>query len=87
MSNNIVELLQSEIESYKREIRLEKIGQIMQNGVQEGMQTFNRALLELFQKEAITREEALAASDNPHSLEMNMKGIFLDESSGGILGT
>jgi len=70
-----------------REGRLEKIGQIMQNGAQEGMQTFNRALLELFQKEAITREEALAASDNPHSLEMNMKGIFLDESSGGILGT
>lgn len=69
-----------------RDGRLDKIQQVMQNGSQEGMQTFNQSLLELFQKEIITREEALAASDSPHSLEMNMKGIFLDESAGGILG-
>ncbi len=70
-----------------REGKLERMNQVMQNGEQEGMQTFNRALLDLFHKDLITREEALAASDNPHSLEMNMKGIFLDESKGGILGS
>src|SRR3990167_9140544 len=32
MSNNIVELLQSEIESYKREIRLEKVGHVLEVG-------------------------------------------------------
>lgn len=70
-----------------REGKLERLNQVMQIGELEGMQTFNRALLELFQKNLITREEALAASDNPHSLEMNMKGIFLDEAKGGILGS
>jgi pilus retraction protein PilT len=69
-----------------RESRLDKLQQVMQNGAQEGMQTFNQSLLALFQKQLISREEALAASDNPHTLEMNMKGIFLDEASGGILG-
>ena len=69
-----------------REGRLEKINQIMQNGTGEGMQTLNQSLLALCQNDLISKEEALAASDNPHSLEMNMKGIFLDEGSGSILG-
>lgn len=32
MSNNIVELLQSEIESYKREIKLERVGHVLEVG-------------------------------------------------------
>jgi pilus retraction protein PilT len=70
-----------------REGRLERLTQVMQNAGQEGMQTLNQALLELIQKDLISKEEGLAASDHPQSLEMNLKGIFLDEAAGGILGT
>lgn len=68
-----------------REGQLGKIHQVMQIGAEEGMQTLNRALLDLFQKNLITREDALQASDQPQALEMNMKGIFLDEGTGGLL--
>ncbi len=70
-----------------REGHFEKLGQVMQNGKQEGMQTFNQHLLILVEKKMISKEEAFRTSDHPHALEMNIKGIFLDETSGGILGS
>lgn len=68
-----------------REGKLDKLGQAMINGNEEGMQTFNQSLVELYNAQLISKDEALMASDNPHSLEMNMKGIFLDDTGGGIL--
>lgn len=70
-----------------REGQLGKISQIMQNGVHEGMQTMNHALLQLVQQGDISRDDALMASDNPQALEMNMKGIYMDEGRGGIIGS
>lgn len=69
-----------------REGYLEKLNQVMANGRGEGMQTFNQHLLELVEREVVSKEEALRASDNPQALEMNMRGIFLDEAEGGLLG-
>lgn len=66
--------------------RLEKLIQALQSARGDGMCSFNQSLLELYQQGLVDRDTALAASDNPHALEMNIKGIFLDESSGGILG-
>ncbi|HNV86321.1 MAG TPA: PilT/PilU family type 4a pilus ATPase [Candidatus Omnitrophota bacterium] len=68
-----------------REGLLGKLNQVMQNSRDEGMQSMNQSLLQLFQEGQITKEDALAASDNPQELEMNMKGIFLDEARGRIL--
>jgi twitching motility protein PilT len=46
-----------------------------------GMQTFNDALIKLIQEKKVTRESALAISPNPDALQMNLKGIFLDEET------
>lgn len=75
------------IEKLIRENRLDKMSQAIMAGKEDGMQTFNQALLDLYQRQLILKEEAFLASDNPQQLEMNMKGIFLDEKSGGILGS
>ncbi len=68
-----------------RENKLDKLAQAMVNGKDEGMQSFNMCLSQLFDDGKISKDEAFLASDNPQALEMNMKGIFLDDSGGGIL--
>lgn len=70
-----------------REGKLEKLNQVMQMGKEEGMQTLNMSLLELFNNGKIGRQEALSASDDPDALEMNLRGIFFSESKGGIIGS
>ncbi len=50
--------------------------QSMREGVtQHGMQTFDQALMKLFQDGMITLEDALRASSNPHELTLRLKGI------------
>lgn len=68
-----------------RDNKLDKLYQAIINGQEEGMQTFNQALCKLYNDGMISKDEALIASDNPQSLEMNLQGIFLDDTSGGIL--
>jgi pilus retraction protein PilT len=70
-----------------RERKLDKIYQALKNCAEDGMQTFNQGLIKLVAQGLISREEALAGSDNPQALEMNLQGIFLDDTSGGILDT
>ncbi|MCM8769299.1 MAG: PilT/PilU family type 4a pilus ATPase [Candidatus Omnitrophica bacterium] len=53
-------------------------------GRTEGMQDFETALLNLVNNNWITQEVALENAENPHSLEMKLKGIFLTEE-GGII--
>ena len=55
------------------------------SGKEEGMQSFNMSLFDLIKRELISREDALDFSDNPEELEMNLNGIFLSSSQGGIL--
>ncbi len=54
-------------------------------GREAGMQTFNMSLVELVKKDLVTLEEAIKNSDNSDELEMNLKGIYLSSSRGGIL--
>ncbi len=60
---------------------LNKLYSAISAGLQEGMQTFNYALLQLVQEGTITEETALAFASNPDALRMNMQGIFLTEDS------
>ncbi|HPP12520.1 MAG TPA: PilT/PilU family type 4a pilus ATPase [bacterium] len=62
----------------------EKIIKAVQAGRTEGMQDFEASLLELVNNNWITQEVALENAENPHSLEMKLKGIFLSEE-GGII--
>lgn len=61
------------------ENRLDKLPAAIETGTEDGMQTFNQALFQLVKDRLVTEKEALAKASNPQALEMNFKGIFLDE--------
>ena len=60
--------------------RTEKLPAAIETGVDDGMQTFNQALFNLVKQGKVSEKEALAKASNPQALEMNFKGIFLDEA-------
>ena len=62
------------------ENRTEKLAAAIETGVDDGMQTFNQALFTLVKLGKVSEKEALAKASNPQALEMNFKGIFLDEA-------
>ncbi|MEA3346922.1 MAG: PilT/PilU family type 4a pilus ATPase, partial [Candidatus Auribacterota bacterium] len=59
---------------------LGKIPDAIEIGLEDGMQSFDLALIKLVQSKKITIEEALAKSDSPEMLNMKRQGIFLDET-------
>lgn len=61
------------------ENRLDKLAAAIETGTEDGMNNFNQSLFKLVQAGKVTKEEALAKASNPQALEMNFKGIFLDE--------
>ncbi len=61
------------------ENRLDKLPAAIETGVEDGMLTFNQALFNLVKEGKVTEKDALAKATNPQALEMNFKGIFLDE--------
>ena len=61
------------------ENRLDKLPAAIETAADDGMLTFNQALFELVKDGKVTQKEALAKATNPQALEMNFKGIFLDE--------
>ncbi|MBN2452148.1 MAG: PilT/PilU family type 4a pilus ATPase [Lentisphaeria bacterium] len=65
------------------ENRMTKLSSAIEGGEEDGMMSFNKCLLKLVNDGVITEETALAFSDNPQALKMNLKGIFL--SDGGII--
>ena len=61
------------------ENRLDKLGAAIETGTEDGMQNFNQALFQLVKDRKVSEKEALAKATNAQALEMNFKGIFLDE--------
>lgn len=70
-----------------REKKLDKIPQALRNASNEGMQTFDQAILKLWEDKMISKEEALRAAERPQEMENSMKGIKIGGSQGRILGT
>ncbi len=68
-----------------RENELKQIPVAIAAGREEGMQTFNMSLVDLVKRKLIKEEDAVWNSDNPDELKMNLQGIFLSQSRGGIL--
>jgi twitching motility protein PilT len=62
------------------ENRLDKLPAAIETGIEDGMQNFNQALFQLVKDRKVSEKEALAKASNPQALEMNFKGIFLDEA-------
>jgi twitching motility protein PilT len=61
------------------ENRLDKLSAAIETGGDDGMISFNQSLFNLVKAGKVTEKEALAKASNPQALEMNFKGIFLDE--------
>jgi twitching motility protein PilT len=64
--------------------RLDKLGQAIEAGVEDGMMNFNMCLLKRVNEGIISEGKAMELSDNPQALKMNLQGIFLNEG-GGII--
>ena len=61
------------------ENRLDKLPAAIETGSDDGMINFNQALFNLVKQGKVSEQEALSKASNPQALEMNFKGIFLDE--------
>ncbi|HWX22301.1 MAG TPA: PilT/PilU family type 4a pilus ATPase [Candidatus Binatia bacterium] len=61
------------------ENRLDKLPAAIETGTDDGMINFNQALFNLVKAGKVSEQEALNKATNPQALEMNFKGIFLDE--------
>ena len=61
------------------ENRLDKLPSAIETAMDEGMQNFNQALFQLVKDGKVSQKEALAKATSAQALEMNFKGIFLDE--------
>ncbi len=72
------------IASLIRDNEIERIPNAIADGIEEGMQTFNMALIALVKQKSVTQEAAEWASDNPEALKMNLQGIFGSRDRGGI---
>jgi len=64
---------------------ISRLDAAIENGVKDGMQTFNKVLVDLVNANTITEEVALTYASNADTLKMNLKGIYLSQS-GGIVG-
>ncbi len=58
-----------------------RLKELMQKGIEFGMQTFNQSLLALYKQEIISYEEALRNSSNPEEFKLNAKGMFTGTDS------
>jgi twitching motility protein PilT len=61
------------------ENRLDKLAAAIETSVDDGMITFNQSLFNLVKSGRVSEKEALTKASNPQALEMNFKGIFLNE--------
>src|SRR5256886_6980447 len=61
------------------ENRLDKLPAAIETANDDGMLNFNQALFQLVKDGKVSEQEALSKASNPQALEMNFKGIFLDE--------
>jgi len=61
------------------ENRLDKLPAAIETGMDDGMVSFNQSLFRLVKSGRVTEKEALSKATNPQALEMNFKGIFLDD--------
>ena len=80
-----VMLISPTVKKLIKENRIAQIPSAIQAGRQDGMQTFNDSLKQLVEHGLVTEEEAMLSSDHPEELAMNLQGVYLDQSRGGII--
>jgi twitching motility protein PilU len=68
-------LVTSRIQALIRRGELETIRQAIEEGTNEGLQTFDQALLALIQRKIVGPDDALRFADSPNNLRLRLKGI------------
>jgi twitching motility protein PilU len=68
-------LVTPRIQALVRRGELETVRQAIEESSNEGLQTFDQALFDLFQRKAIGQDDALRFADSPNNLRLRMKGI------------
>ena len=68
-------LVTPRIQALIRRGELETVRQAIEEGTNEGLQTFDQALFGLIQRKTIGQEDALRFADSPNNLRLRMKGI------------
>ncbi len=81
-----VMLITPPIRKLIKDNRIAQIPTAIQASRDEGNQTFNDSLKDMVMYGLVTEEEAMLASDHPEELAMNLQGVYLDQSRGGIIG-
>ena len=69
----------STVKKLIEENRLDKLAAAIETGTDDGMLNFNQSLFNLVKQGKVSEKDALSKATNPQALEMNFKGIFLDE--------
>src|SRR5437867_5626864 len=67
------------VKKLMEENRVDKLPAAIETGSDDGMLSFNQSLFNLVKEGKVSEKDALAKASNPQALEMNFKGIFLDE--------
>jgi len=68
-------LVTPRIQAMIRRGELEAIRPAIEEGTNEGLQTFDQALFDLLQRKAISQDDAVRFADSPNNLRLRMKGI------------
>ena len=68
-----------------KENRVSQLPLAIQQGKEEGMQSFNDSLHSLLKRKLVSFDVAMEVSDNPEELNMMLQGIHLSSKRGGIL--
>ena len=68
-------LVTSRIQALIRRGELETIRQAIEEGTNEGLQTFDQSLFTLIQRKTIGQDDAHRFADSPNNLRLRMKGI------------
>jgi pilus retraction protein PilT len=68
-------LVTPRVQALIRRGELETIRSAIEEGTNEGLQTFDQALLDLYRRKVVTQDDALRFSDSPNNLRLRIKGI------------
>ena len=68
-------LVTPRIQALIRRGELETIRQAIEEGTNEGLQTFDQSLFDLLQRKVVNPDDAVRFADSPNNLRLRMKGI------------
>lgn len=75
------------ISSLIAENKIHDIKEVMENSQNEGMQSFDQALLELYEQGDITEETAINEADNPANIRLKLKQLGVEMRSNPSKGS